>query len=176
MAIGREGVAAKLRRAGGAAEGSPSSVAQARFHQIGCQSAAKTATAASPSRLRTRWTPGGMWSETSPDAGGLNPAKQYGWSRSAFVSCQALASAAVTCCDGDRRAAQAPLGAVLTSDAPAHSAGLPRSERGPGQAKSADGQGEGRRTVRVTSLPHVQLRDEPADGGRSQRRSVRSVR
>ena len=34
--------------------------------QIDCRSAAKSATAASLGRLRTRWTPGRMWSEISP--------------------------------------------------------------------------------------------------------------
>jgi hypothetical protein len=59
---------AKWRSAGWVDARSPRRAAQPRFHQISCQSAAKTATAISPSRFSTRWTPDGMSSEIYPSA------------------------------------------------------------------------------------------------------------
>jgi hypothetical protein len=91
---------AKLRSRGGEAQGSPSSAAHPRFHHAICQSAANTATATSPRRASTRWTPGGRWSEIAPSTGGTSWASRYRWSRSAVDSCRARARDATTGAEG----------------------------------------------------------------------------
>jgi hypothetical protein len=67
----------RLRSSGAIPDGSPSSAAQPRFHQISRQSAVNTETGVSPSRVSTRWTPGGMWSLIIPSAGGRRPDSAY---------------------------------------------------------------------------------------------------